>query len=200
MNKEVKEHIFEPFFTTKSVGEGTGLGLSTCYGIITQSEGYIHVDSELGMGTTFKIYLPVSNEPVDTPQERELYDDLPRGTETVLLAEDESLVRSMVADTLRAQGYQVLEAVNGDEALQIIHRETVAIDVVLTDMVMPGIGGSELVERIRSILPEVKVLFTSGYTDVPTFQPGALPAGTDFLQKPYMPDTLAIKLREVLDA
>ena len=152
------------------------------------------------MGTTFKIYLPVSDEPVDTPPQREPCDDPPRGTETVLLAEDESMVRTMVADTLRAQGYQVLEAVNGDEALQIIHRETASIDVVLTDMVMPGIGGSELVERIRTILPDMKVLFTSGYTDVPTFKPGALPAGTAFLQKPYMPDTLAIKLREVLDA
>jgi PAS domain S-box-containing protein len=200
MSPEVKERIFEPFFTTKEEGKGTGLGLSTIYGIVKQSGGNIWVYSEPGQGTTIKIYLPRVEEEVDTVPLREDIDRLPKGNETVLLVEDESSLRGLTARVLRGQGYTVLEASNGDEALSVA-RELMKekIHLLLTDVVMPQMGGKELVKRFKGIHPRVKVLFISGYTDQVITHRGVLKPGTPFLQKPFSPVALSKKVREVLD-
>lgn len=203
MTKEVQSRIFEPFFTTKEEGKGTGLGLSTCFGIARQSGGHIEVESELGQGTTFKLYLPRAESAI---QAREGSDESETpgvslgGTETVLLAEDERLVRSMVALVLRGQGYQVMEAATGLEALEIFQsQEPGSIQMLLTDVVMPQMGGIELAQRIRNIQPNTKVLFASGYAQEPLFLAGDPSQQTRFIQKPFLPDALALKVREVLD-
>jgi signal transduction histidine kinase len=200
MTEEVKAHLFEPFFTTKERGKGTGLGLATCYGIIEQSNGCIEVDSTLGEGTTFRIYLPTTDEacehlPASTKDNR-----LPGGSETVLLAEDEPAVRGMIATILQHQGYTVLQAGNGDEALKVAegHHKT-GIDLLLTDVVMPQMGGVELARRFYTEYPDTKVIFTSGYADQPIMSQNDSDARVDFLQKPFMPSALASKVREVLD-
>ena len=199
ITREVKDHIFEPFFTTKGVGEGTGLGLSTCYGIVTQNGGFIDVDSELGQGACFKIFLPATDESSNAVLKDDREDDLPRGAETVLLAEDDSTVRAMVTEILQEKGYRVLEAANGDEALRVAQAQTEGIDILVTDVVMPNVGGPELSKRLRTAHPDVKVLFTSGYTEGVMFHFDDLPPGADFLRKPFMPDAMAVKVREVLD-
>jgi PAS domain S-box-containing protein len=201
MTEQVKARLFEPFFTTKDEGKGTGLGLATCYGIIKQSGGYILVYSELGQGTTFKIYLPrIEDEVASLP----LRDDdgyLPRGYETVLLVEDESLVRGLAVRVLREYGYTVLEAANGDEAMRIFGKYAEdKIHLLLTDVVMPHMGGQELAERVKNLRSETKVLFTSGYTDtVLVHHHGLLSPDIAFLEKPYSPGALLRKTREVLD-
>ena len=200
MSEEVKARIFEPFFTTKDVGKGTGLGLSTCYGIVTQSEGSITVDSQPGQGTTFRIYLPRVEESADSLPLRDESGYLPTGSETVLLVEDEPLVREAAAEVLRAQGYNVLEAANGVEAVRLAEnsaRET--IDLVLTDVVMPLMGGRELVRPIRDSHPEAAVLYTSGYTDDAGVRRNVLEDSGAFMQKPFTPSVLAHKVREALD-
>jgi two-component system cell cycle sensor histidine kinase/response regulator CckA len=200
MTEEVKAHLFEPFFTTKEKGKGTGLGLATCYGIIEQSGGRIEVDSAVGKGTTFRIYLPVTIEvcellPAVLEEKR-----LPYGTETVLLAEDEPAVRSMMATVLEQQGYTVLQAANGGEALKVAegHHKS-GIDLLLTDVVMPQMGGVELAGRFCTEYPKTKVIFTSGYSDQPIMTLNNSDARVDFIQKPFMPAVLANKVREVLD-
>ena len=200
MSEEVQEHIFEPFFTTKEVGKGTGLGLATCYGIVQQSGGHMEVCSEPGQGTSFKVYLPVTEEPFEAQPERDDSSILTLGKETVLLAEDEPLVRSMAATVLRDRGYVVLEAAHGEEALRMVQKHGgEGIELLLTDVVMPQMGGPELAEQLNLIHPHIKVLFTSGYTGDYLSQLNTLNAGTEFLAKPYLPDALAIKVREVLD-
>lgn len=202
MSEEVKSHIFEPFYTTKEKGKGTGLGLSTCYGIIAQNDGYIWVYSEIGSGTTLKVYLP-SLKAVSTsvkPPAGPLSNELPRGTETVLLVEDEAQVRELTARVLRQQGYTILEAANGVEALSVASQYSNGeIDLLLTDVVMPLIGGRELSTKLKDFHPEVRVIYTSGYTDEAVIRHGMLEPGTDFVQKPYSLAGLTQKIRSVLD-
>ena len=200
MTEEVMSHVFEPYFTTKGVGEGTGLGLSTCYGIVSMLGGYIDVKSRPGQGSTFEVYLPRVDEPASQAPVRDKSDELPLGTETVFLVEDEPLVRSMASLVLRERGYTVVESTNGVEALRVAkERGEEEIHLLLTDVVMPQMGGSELAERLRTQHPETRVLFTSGYTDEAVVRPDPLQNGADFIKKPFTPAALALKVREVLD-
>jgi CheY-like chemotaxis protein len=200
MDAEVQSHLFEPFFTTKAAGKGTGLGLATCYGIVKQHGGSIGVYSEVGHGTTFKIYLPRIIPPTEEIAHRNEINGLLRGVETVLLVEDEVAVRALAARVLRAQGYTVLEAANGDEALALAQdRGETEIDLLLTDVIMPQIGGRELAARLAMLIPTVKILYMSGYTDDAIVHHGRLEPGTVFLHKPFSPAALARKVREVLD-
>jgi CheY-like chemotaxis protein len=201
MDDTVKQHLFEPFFTTKESGKGTGLGLATCYGIVKQHGGYISADSQLGRGTVFTIYLPLAVQPSDDLPMLTEREDLPHGRETVLLVEDEPAVRSLAVRVLRQQGYVILEATNGSEALRIVETQPhVAIDLVLTDVVMPQMGGQALVNLLRAKLPSVKILFMSGYPDRSFNQDGTLDANINFLQKPFLPGVLARKVRDVLES
>jgi CheY-like chemotaxis protein len=197
MSEETRGHIFEPFFTTKEVGKGTGLGLSTIHGIVEQSGGYVEVASEVGRGATFKIYLP---RVVDAPAESGRPEAVPEmgGQGTVLVVEDQPEVREFAAVALGAYGYQVMEAANAEEALLICEREGERIDLILTDVVMPGLSGRELADRLKTLRPGIKVLFMSGYTDDTIVQHGVLRKEAEFIQKPFSPDELAIKVREVL--
>jgi PAS domain S-box-containing protein len=199
MTEAVKARLFEPFFTTKDVGEGTGLGLSTCYGIVKQSGGHMSVYSEPGRGTTFKIYLP-QVEPLTPPLPRLESSDLPRGTETILLVEDDPALRDMAATLLRRLGYTVLAAANGIDALSLKQQPgTGHIDLLFTDVVMPHMSGKELADRVRALYPHTKILFTSAYTEHAIVHQGALAQGVTLLQKPFTPSALAHKLRAVLD-
>lgn len=203
MTDEVKDRIFEPFFTTKDETKGTGLGLATCFGIVKQSGGYIEVFSEVGQGTTFNVYLPITKlEPLPASPDDEST-ELPRGTETVLLAEDEPLVRNFVAHMLREQGYSVLEAANGFEAVNIGKKHTgQEIRLVLTDIVMPLMSGIELMEQLRAGHPTARVLFMSGYSDRTHVNAEWLDQdnqSVSFIQKPFKPAVLIRKVREVLD-
>ena len=200
MSEEVKARIFEPFFSTKGVGQGTGLGLATCYGIIKQSGGHISVYSELARGATFKIYLPRIEQPVNHPVERPSTPDLPLGTETILLAEDDPALREMAATLLRRLGYTVLTAANGIEALNLKQQRDIGhIDLVFTDVVMPHMSGKELADRMQALFPHTKILFTSAYTENAIIRQGVLDKNMALLQKPFTPSVLAHKLREVLD-
>jgi PAS domain S-box-containing protein len=199
MDAETQKRIFDPFFTTKEVGKGTGLGLSTVYGIVKQSEGSIWVYSELGKGTTFKVYLPR----VDQAEEsEELAGDslsTPGGSETILLVEDEDLVRGLAVEILEAFGYAVITASNGEDGLRICKEFERRIDLMITDVVMPQMSGRELAEQISVLRPETKVLFMSGYTDDAIVRHGILEENMSFIQKPFLPDALARKARELLD-
>jgi len=199
MDGATRARLFEPFFTTKPPGQGTGLGLATVYGIIKQSGGFIWVYSELGQGTTFKIYLPEATEEALALGESQTPLDVPGGVETILLAEDEPSVRRMVCRALRGAGYRVLEAINGAEALQIAQRESDVIHLVMSDLVMPVMGGRELGERLAKVRPEIRMLYISGYTDDDVIRRGLLVPGSPFLQKPFEAPALARKVREVLD-
>jgi len=199
MTPEVKGRIFEPFFTTKEKGMGTGLGLSTVYGIVKQSGGNVWVYSELGKGATFKVYLPRVDEPLEEETEKQIKRELPRGGETVLVAEDEGDVRSLVVQILKRQGYKVLEASNGEEALILCEKHQGMVHLLVTDVVMPVMSGRELKERLLLLHPEAKVLYMSGYTDDAVVRHGVLEEGVNFLQKPFSMEKLVDKVREVLD-
>jgi PAS domain S-box-containing protein len=198
MSEAVKAKIFDAFFTTKAAGKGTGLGLATCHTIVKQWHGYITVESELGHGTTFSVYLPPAShslQPVATAAEAGAP---PRGDEVILLVEDEPGLRDLAATILSRQGYTVLKAGNGQEALRVVREpHPRPIDLVVTDMVMPEMGGRMMAEWLQATHPEIKVLFTSGYTDCGI--DGALEEGIAFLAKPYTPSSLARKVREVID-
>ena len=198
MTQEVKERVFEPFFTTKGAGKGTGLGLSTVYGIVKQSGGNIWVYGEPEKGAAFKIYLPRVDEPTEVFKEK-LVKDLPRGSETVLLVEDEEEVRKLAAQILQRQGYKVLEAPQEGDALLICEQHQTPVHLMLTDVVMPGMSGHQLAERLKSLQPEMKVLYMSGYTDNTIIQHGVLVEGVNYISKPFTVDALARKVREVLD-
>jgi len=202
MDATTQSHIFEPFFTTKEKGKGTGLGLATVYGIVKQSGGYIWVYSEPGRGTTFKIYLPRIEEEVDGERfdRRPGSADLPRGSEVVLLVEDEKGVRELARQYLEMSGYTVLEAEDGHTALELSAMHVGPIDLVLTDVVMPGISGRELAERISRSRPGIKILYMSGYTDQAVVHHGILESDAVLLQKPFNMASLATKLREILTA
>jgi len=199
MSPEVRERIFEPFFTTKEKGKGTGLGLSTTYGIVKQSEGHIWVDSVQGKGTTFKIYLPRVNGPREAITEEILREELPRGDETILIVEDEEEVRKLARKILEKQGYRILETLNGDDALLACETRKSPIHLMLTDIVMPGMSGSELARLLKPLYPEIRILYMSGYTDNAIVRHGALGKGVNYIQKPFTMEGLARKVREVLD-
>jgi CheY-like chemotaxis protein len=198
MDEQTRALMFEPFFTTKPVGQGTGLGLATVYGIVKQSNGFIWVYSEPGKGTSFKIYFPLLDQ---TPEKHATIEraEAPRtGTETILLAEDATSVRVAARQILERFGYTVIEAANGTEAL-IRAQNGVRIDLLLTDVVMPEMSGRELVDRFAKLRPHTKVLFMSGYTDDAIVRHGILEENMSYMQKPFLPDALALKAREVLD-
>jgi two-component system, cell cycle sensor histidine kinase and response regulator CckA len=197
MSAEVKAHLFEPFFTTKGVGQGTGLGLSTVYGIIKQSGGTISVYSEPGQGTTFRIYLPRVDRPLVT--EKVVETALPRGNETILVIEDSSDVRRFTMRLLQSLGYRVLEASSGPEALALVERFPDPLHLVLTDVVMPEMSGRAVAERLATLRPALKVLYMSGYTDNAIVHSGVLDEGMQFVGKPFKPEELARKVRAVLD-
>jgi CheY-like chemotaxis protein len=199
MTPEVKAHLFEPFFTTKEKGRGSGLGLATVYGIVKQSGGHVQVYSEPGVGTTFKIYLP-RVEPARPVAPSSLPAALPRGSETILLVEDEDAVRAITCHILRAGGYTVLEAADGDAARRACAEHGGPIHLLVSDVVMPGVGGRELAEQLLALHPEMKVLYLSGYTDDAIVRHGILQESVNFLQKPFSSGVLAHKVREVLDA
>lgn len=199
MSEEVKAHLFEPFFTTKEQGKGTGLGLVTIYGIVERSGGHIEVDSEVGKGTTFKIYLPRTEERIEGVEPGRSSSTLPRGTETILLVEDEELVRKLARRILEACGYVVLEADHPQSALLSSARYDGPIHLLVTDVVMPGMGGRELFERLAALHRETQVLYISGYTDDTIAHSGMLDPGVALLQKPFSPDALAHKVRKVLE-
>jgi two-component system cell cycle sensor histidine kinase/response regulator CckA len=196
---QVREHLFEPFFTTKQPGKGTGLGLATCYGIVQQCGGHITVESAPDAGARFDVYLPRVEEPA-TAVEKPPSGAVPTGTETVLLVEDEEPVREVARRALRAQGYRVLEAADGLEALEIADVHRGAIDLLVADVVMPRLGGIELARRLRRARPNLRVLHVSGYVEPVLREGPSVVAGAAFLHKPFLPETLARKVRELLDA
>jgi CheY-like chemotaxis protein len=202
MTPEVRQRVLEPFFTTKEKGKGTGLGLSTVYGIVKQSGGNIWIYSEPGQGSTFKIYLPRVEEEADSVlQSSVVANKSQQGSETILLVEDEKMVRSLALTILKRQGYNVLEAENGDKALRIVQEQDAnSIHLMLTDVVMPGMSGQELSERLKPQCPGMKVIYMSGYTDEAIIEKYGLSApGIHYLQKPFPPDTLVKRVRSVLD-
>jgi CheY-like chemotaxis protein len=200
MDAATQARIFEPFFTTKEAAKGTGLGLATVYGIVKQSGGYIYVYSEPGQGTTFKIYLPRVDEPVQPLRETPLPATSLQGQETVLVVEDDEVLRSVITKSLRKFGYQVLPARDGDEAMSLGRRHKGPVHLLLTDVVMPGMSGVELAHLLAALRPEMKVLFMSGYTEDAMVHHGVMEATTPFLQKPFKSVHLAAKVREVLGA
>jgi two-component system, cell cycle sensor histidine kinase and response regulator CckA len=199
MTQEVKSRIFEPFFTTKGHGKGTGLGLSTVYGIVKQSGGYIWAYNEPGKGTTFKIYLPVSEGDIEEAKRAEERVHATGGSETVLVVEDNDSVRNFVRSVLESKGFTLLQASGSEDALKMIENHAGPIHLLLTDVVMPRMSGPELAARLAPLHPEAKVLYMSGYTDNAIVHHGVLDPGTHFLQKPFVPETLTRKIREVLD-
>ena len=201
MTEEVREHIFEPFFTTKEVGKGTGLGLSTCFGIIKQCGGGITVESKLNHGTTFSVYLPKTSRTEPESTDDGVEDDLSKGSETVLLVEDDLPVRSVAGHVLREVGYNVLEAENGVEALELLNSlGDRKVGLLLSDLVMPLMGGRELADRFMERYPEARVLFMSGYNDdVTAADEGSNRPDDLLLQKPFTPTSMAKKVRDVLD-
>jgi CheY-like chemotaxis protein len=199
MTPDILSHIFEPFFTTKGVGKGTGLGLATVHGIVRQSGGDIHVYSEPGKGSVFRVYLPRVDHAADQAGVQPVAPP-PRGTETILLVEDEESVRDLAGRLLALQGYNVLSAPGPERALEMAATFDGDIDLLLTDVVMPGLGGRDVARGVQGHHPQIKVLYISGYTDEAAASQIELEAHSGFLPKPFTPSTLGHKVREVLDA
>jgi two-component system, cell cycle sensor histidine kinase and response regulator CckA len=200
MDEKTQSHLFEPFFTTKSAGRGTGLGLATAYGIVRQSGGAIAFQSELGRGTTARIYLPLSESRKGSSAEDDAALQSPvTGAETILVVEDETRVRKLMVGVLTSRGYRVLEATRGEEALRMCQDRSTRIDLAVVDVVMPEMSGPEFARRIRPSCPHLRILFISGYTDEAIVHHGIEESGAAFLQKPFLPDALARKVRQVLD-
>jgi len=201
MDSETQAHMFEPFFTTKEPGKGTGLGLAIVYGVVKQLGGWTHVDSNPGQGTTFEIYLPRADEARAPGAVARILDltTVPKGTETILLVEDEVGIRELASDFLQGRGYKVLTAMDGNEALRIAEGHEDLIHLLVTDIVMPNVGGKELAHRLRKVRPQIKVLLMSGYPDHPALASADVGMRTTVLQKPFSLDTLAHKVRGVLD-
>ena len=199
MDERTQAHLFEPFFSTKERGKGTGLGLATVYGIVKQSGGYVWVESEVGHGSTFKIYLPKVDCPAEPVKGARVETRAADGAETVLIVEDEEGVRTLVRDYLQTRGYNMLQASNGDEAIRVARECAGNIDLLITDVIMPGMYGSECAQRLRAAKPNMSVLYISGYTEAAAHQRGNLEAGAPFLQKPFTPAQLASRVRGILD-
>jgi two-component system, cell cycle sensor histidine kinase and response regulator CckA len=203
IDPDVLPHIFEPFYTTKERGKGTGLGLSTVFGIVEQAGGHVRVDSAPGSGTTFTVYLPRLPEPARAGRQKaaapEARAELPRGTETVLVVEDEAMVRQTVSEMLRISGYTVLQAGHAGEALLVCERHEGPIPLMITDVVMPGMGGRELAQRLMQVRPDMQVLFMSGHTDDAMLRHGVRDALFSFIQKPFTMDVLLRRVRAMLD-
>jgi CheY-like chemotaxis protein len=200
MSPEVRSRIFEPFFTTKERGRGTGLGLSTVFGIVKQSGGHIWVYSEVDRGSTFKVYFPASDASDEPALDSGPDGALIGGSETILLVEDEDLVRRAAREVLRKRGYTILEASGPHEALAFCQNFHGPIQLMLTDVVMPNMSGKELAQKLAEFKPEIKVLYMSGYTEDTIVHHGVLDSGIEYLQKPFTPDSLARKVRQVLDS
>jgi len=198
MSQEIQEKIFDPFFTTKEHGKGTGLGLATVYGIVKQHYGHIYVYSEPGRGTTFKIYFPLISEPVEETDSKRTR-TMPRGSERILVVDDDSAIRRLVCDTLEPLGYETIEAESGADALKQYGNSDEKIDLVLSDLIMPGINGREFIKALAEIRPGIKAILMSGYTDNVVVHQGVLDPGIIFLNKPLLPIALANKIRAVLD-
>jgi CheY-like chemotaxis protein len=199
MDETTKSHIFEPFFTTKDQGKGTGLGLATVYGIVNQSEGYIDVETAPGKGTTFSIFLRRFEGHAAPIESGRPASNAPRGTETILVVEDEEGVRMMIRQMLESRGFTVFEAKDGTEALKMIEWNSDRIDLLLTDVVMPHIGGPRLAQVVKSKRPGIKVLFMSGYTDSNLIRSGIASGEVDCVFKPFSPDALTTAVRVALD-
>ncbi len=199
MDRKTQSHIFEPFFTTKEEGKGTGLGLSTVFGIVTQSGGAIDVTSRVGHGTRFDLYFPSVESDILTTAPSKPLGQTQKGTETILLVEDESTVRTLIRDELRKLGYRVIEAKNGVEACLLATQQAGSLQLLLTDVVMPGMGGRELAQHLSVIKPDLRTLFISGYTDDVGIMAGQEEGTSSFLQKPFTPEVLARAVRTLLD-
>ena len=199
MDEETRRNLFEPFFTTKGLGHGTGLGLATVYGILQQSGGWVRVESQPGQGATFEVFLPRVDAPAAISPAAPAAGPAPGGAETILLVEDEEMLRALARETLEAAGYRVLAAGDADEALRLESQHPETIDLLLTDVIMPGANGAELARCLLAARPGIKVLFASGYTHDILVHRGASAQGTCFLQKPYSTEALENKVRQVLD-
>jgi CheY-like chemotaxis protein len=199
MDAEVLAHAFEPFYTTKEMGRGTGLGLATCHGIVTQAGGRIEIISAIGVGTTVLVVLPRVELPAE-PTAKSAATAFPRGDESILLVEDETGVRQVTARILRAQGYQVLEARDGADALRQLAVHRTPVDLLLTDIILPGMSGRELAERIHDTRPEIPTLFASGYSDDVVLQEQLIAHDAAFLPKPFTKESLVRRVRDLLDA
>ena len=200
MNTDILSHLFEPFFTTKEQGKGTGLGLATIDTIVRQAGGRVEVQSELGKGSTFKIFFPLVTEPAAQAKAAPLAPKSLLGTETVLVVEDEEVIRTLAQRVLTEKGYRVLAARHGEEALALCESHPGAIDLVLTDMIMPQMGGRQFIDALPKKRSEIKILYMSGYTDRMVQEHGLLKEGYHFLQKPFTPQDLVVRIRELLDA
>jgi CheY-like chemotaxis protein len=198
MDEQTMSHIFEPFFTTKGPGKGTGLGLATVYGIVRQTGGGISVESEVGNGSTFRIYLPVESAPVDSPRTPLQPVEKSDNFETVLVVEDEDIVRELVCEVLEHQGYNVLCARDGIEALNMAEDYDSEIHLLVTDVIMPHMNGHELAHKLTALRPDMKVLYVSGYSDNDIGDHGTLDPRFELLQKPFTPQVLARKIRDVI--
>ena len=199
ISRENLEHIFEPFYTTKDIGKGTGLGLATVYGIVKQNDGAIYVQSKEGEGTTFELYFPAFKEQKDTSDIGKVSEELTPGTETVLLVEDDPNVRKLVSSVLTSLGYTLIEAGDGEAAEKVAEKYHKKIDLLLTDVVMPGINGSELAARLVKSHPTMKVLLMTGYTENTMILQGVASQEVNLLHKPLTPMSISNKVREVLD-
>jgi CheY-like chemotaxis protein len=199
MNETTQQHIFEPFYTNKDVGLGTGLGLAAVYDIVKQSGGHIFVDSKVGKGTIFKIYLPRVNEEIALSEVKKLFRQVPKGTETILIVDDEDIVRALTRRILEEGGYEIIEARNGVEALSIFEKPDCKIDLLITDVVMPQMGGRELAKRLAIKYPATRILFTSGYSDNAAIRREKQEFGANFIEKPFTPVSLSQKVRQLLD-
>jgi CheY-like chemotaxis protein len=201
INENISRMIFEPFFTTKEKGKGTGLGLATVYGIIHQSNGFIFLDSRAGEGTTFKIVFPRLQLEEMQHEGKKRLDETPGGSESILVVEDEAVVRKMIVSSLDKLGYTVFEARNGEDAIKkSAKRNPGSFDMLITDIIMPGINGRELALKLKSASSDLKVLYISGYTDDAIGQQGVIDEELRFLQKPFTPNELAKKVREIFDS
>ncbi len=198
MSPEIQEHIFEPFFTTKAVGKGTGLGLSTVYGIVRQNNGFVWVYSEPGRGSTFKVYLPKMKGDAEPEEKEQTPVDDPGGSETVLIVEDNDGLRKFAQEILQSYGYRTLVAKNGEDALRVSREHKGPIHLLLTDVVMPKMGGREAAKRLQPLYPQMKVIYMSGYTENAIVHHGVLAPELDFLEKPFTPEGLARKVRGAL--